>query len=207
MRSELAADARFYCALRWPGRQGSLRRALVWFRSPGLIVLALQRVSHSYWARRASGGWTARTIAVRIVLALVRRPIVLITKSDVSESVDIGRGTYLSDHGFLTLTPKSIGSGTLIHERVSVGARAGSGGLGQPTIGENVWIGPDCVIYGEVSLGDGATVLPGSVVSMNVPAGAVAGGNPAIIVRRGFDNSPLRRTLATDIDPKSLAAK
>lgn len=205
MWSELAADARLYRALRWPGRKGRWQCTLVWFRSRGLMLLALQRIAHHYRARRAREGWSAGTIALRILLALVGRPILIITRSDVPDWIDIGRGIYLSDHGFLILGPKRIGSGTLIHQRVSIGVRAGS--ATPPTIGENVWIGPDCVIYGDISLGDGATVLPGSVLSMNVPAGAVAGGNPATIVRRQFDNSPLRRTLATDIDPKSLAAK
>lgn len=178
---------------------------LVWLSSRGLLVLALQRLGHEHRARRTQGGWTPATLASRLVLALVRRPIFIITKCDVADAIEIGPGTYLSDRGCLILGPKRIGSGTLIHERVTIGVRAGS--AVRPTIGANVWIGPDCVIYGEVSLGDGATVLPGSVLSSNVPAGALAGGNPATIRRRRFDNSALRRTLATEIDPESLAAQ
>jgi acetyltransferase-like isoleucine patch superfamily enzyme len=71
-------------------------------------------------------------------------------------------------------------------------------------IGRNVWIGPGCVIYGNITIGDCATVLPGSVVSMNVRPGAVVGGNPATVVYEHFDNSRLRRSLAADIDRASL---
>jgi serine O-acetyltransferase len=202
MWSELAADARFYSALRWPGKEGPLRRALIWVRSPGLLVLALQRASHRYLECRAQRGRTCEAIALRLLQRLARLPIAMLTKCDVADSIVIGRGIYLSDQGFLILGPERIGSGTLIHERVTIGVRAGE--ERRPSIGENVWIGPDSVIYGNVSLGDGATVLPGSVVSMNVPAGAVAAGNPAVIVRRQFDNAALRRTLARNIDPGSL---
>jgi serine acetyltransferase len=205
MWSDLAADARFYSALRWPGRQQRWRRALIWLGSRGLWVLALHRFGYHHSAWRARRGRNAGTIAARIVLALIRWPIVVISKCEVADAIDTGPGVYLSDRGFLILGPKSIGTGTLIHHRVTIGVRAGSDA--RPTIGDNVWIGPDCVIYGDVSLGDGATTLPGSVVSMSVPPGAVAGGNPATIVRRQFDNGPLRRTLATDIDPQSLVAK
>src|SRR5215469_1863711 len=111
MWTELAADARLYCELRWPGGRGSLRLALAWFRSRGLMALALQRIAHHYLARRAREGWSAGTIAWRILLALVRRPVFIITKSEVSDWVDIGRGVYLSDHGFLILGPRRIGSG------------------------------------------------------------------------------------------------
>jgi serine O-acetyltransferase len=191
-----------YSALRWPGRVGALWRALIWVRSTGLLVLALQRVSHRYLLHRAQRGWSAETLVLRILIALARRSIAILTKCDVAELVDVGQGVYLSDRGFLILGPERIGGGTLIHERVTIGVRAGD--PGRPVIGENVWIGPDCIIYGNVSVGNGATVLPGSVVSMNVPAGAVISGNPATIVRRGFDNTALRRTLGTDIVRPSM---
>jgi serine acetyltransferase len=202
MWSELATDARFYSALRWPHRSGRLGVALVWMRSAGLVVLALQRLMHYYTQRRASGGWTAETILLRFVIALARRPVFVLTKCDVSERIEISPGVYLSDRGFLILGPHSIGSGTIIHERVTIGVRAGE--RGRPVIGADVWIGRDCVIYGSLQIGDGATVLPGSVVAGNVPDGAVAAGNPASIVRRDFDNSRLRRSLAGDVDLASL---
>lgn len=203
MWSQLAADARVYSALRWPRWPGALPRALIWLRSAGLPVLALQRLMHRYTQLRAHGGWSAQTILLRLLIGLARRPVFILTKCDVAERIDIAPGVYLSDRGFLILGPRSIGGGTLIHERVTIGVRAGE--KGRPVIGANVWIGHDCVIYGNLSIGDGATVLPGSVVSMNVPAGAVAGGNPATIVRRQFDNARLRATLAGEVDAASLA--
>jgi len=204
MSSELAADAKLYSSLRWPRSDTSLRRALVWLCSSGLLVLALQRISHRYIERRALKGWTAETLLLRLVIALGRRPIAIVTKCDLAGDITIGHGVYLSDRGFLILRPERIGSGTLIHERVTIGIRAGD--PAKPVIGDNVWIGPDCVIYGNVTVGNGATILPGSVVSMSVPAGAVVAGNPAIIVRRQFDNAELRRTLNSVIDPKRLAS-
>jgi serine O-acetyltransferase len=182
-----------------------LRRALIWFRSSGLLVLALQRVSYGFLQQRAQRGWTAGTIGLRILIGLTRRPMMILTKCDVDDSIQIDPGVYLSDNGFLILGPVRIGSGTLIHERVTIGVRAGD--PGKPVIGEKVWIGPDCVIYGNLSVGDGATVLPGAVVSMSVPARAVAAGNPATIVRREFDNTALRGSLARDIDPQSLVPR
>lgn len=202
MWSELAADARLSSRLRWPDRDASLRRVLIWLRSRGLLVLALQRVSHRYMERRVRYGWTLGLILTRLLLGLTRMPIMMATKCDVDETSDIAPGVYLSDCGFLILGTARIGSGTLIHERVTIGPRAADGA--KPVIGANVWVGPDCVIYGD--LGDGATVMPGSVVSIGVPAGAVAAGNPATIVRKQFDNTALRRTLAREISTASLAS-
>ena len=68
-------------------------------------------------------------------------------------------------------------------------------GEGRPDIGEQVWIGPNCIIAGSLTVGDGATVLPGSFLTFSVPPGAVVKGNPALIVRTNFENSALRRSL------------
>jgi len=175
---------------------------LIWVLSPGLWILAVQRLSHYFLARRQQYGWTPGTVTLRALCALALRLLVVITKSDVAAGICIGGGVYLSDRGHLMLGPQHIGSGTIIHDRVSIGVRAGNDVL--PVIGEDVWIGPDCVIYGDIAIGDGATVLPGSVLSMSVPARAVVAGNPAIIVRKNFDNRVLRRSLTSDIDLESL---
>jgi serine acetyltransferase len=204
MWSELSADARLYRALRWPQGAGPLRRAWLWLSSPGLMVLAVQRLSHRYRMRRQHQGWTPLTVLMRLMITLGVPLSVLRAKSLIAATTEIGAGVYLSDGGYLFLGPQRIGSGTLIHERVTIGVRAGEAVA--PVIGARVWIGPDSVIYGAVTLGDGATVLPGSVLSINVPAGALVGGNPATLLRAQFDNTRLRGTLAHDVDRGSLVA-
>lgn len=198
MLSEIKSDARVFCDLRWPQRRSVWRRGLVWFSSPGLLVLAVQRLGHHYVLQREREGWTVRLLVLRLLMALGPRLLVLVCKSDVASKAYFEPGVYLSDRGYLILGPQRIGSGTVIHERVTIGVTAG--GTDGPNIGRNVWIGPDCIIYGNITIGDGATVLPGSVVSANVSAGSVVEGNPATKVRGNFDNAGLRRSLAVEID-------
>ena len=50
-------------------------------------------------------------------------------------------------------------------------------------IGDHVWIGGNCVIVPGVSIGEGAVVAAGSVVSSDVPRCAVVGGNPAKVLK------------------------
>jgi acetyltransferase-like isoleucine patch superfamily enzyme len=47
------------------------------------------------------------------------------------------------------------------------------------TIGDDVWIGTGAIILKGVTIGDGARVEAGAVVSGDVPAGAVVAGSPA----------------------------
>ena len=56
--------------------------------------------------------------------------------------------------------------------------------LGKPvTIGHNVWIGGRSVIIPGVTIGDGAVIAAGSVVTKNVPANTIYGGNPAKLIK------------------------
>ncbi|RKS80165.1 transferase family hexapeptide repeat protein [Motilibacter peucedani] len=60
--------------------------------------------------------------------------------------------------------------------------------LGAPqVIGNDVWIGQGAVVVGPVTVGDGAIVGAGAVVSRDVPPYAVVAGNPAQVVRYRYD--------------------
>ena len=48
---------------------------------------------------------------------------------------------------------------------------------GRVQIGENVWIGPGCVIRNGISIGDNARVNMGAVVTKSVPEGTAVSGN------------------------------
>lgn len=50
------------------------------------------------------------------------------------------------------------------------------------TIGNRVWVGTRAVILKGVTVGDGAVIAAGAVVTKDVPAGAVVGGMPAAVI-------------------------
>jgi len=47
------------------------------------------------------------------------------------------------------------------------------------TIGDNVWIGMNCIILKGVTIGEGAIIAAGSVVTKDVASWTISGGNPA----------------------------
>ena len=51
-------------------------------------------------------------------------------------------------------------------------------------IGRDVWIGANAVILGGITIGDGAVVAAGAVVTNDVERGAIVAGNPAREMRR-----------------------
>jgi acetyltransferase-like isoleucine patch superfamily enzyme len=50
-------------------------------------------------------------------------------------------------------------------------------------VSDEAWIGAGAIILGGVTIGRGAVIAAGAVVKENVPAGAVAGGVPARVLR------------------------
>lgn len=60
------------------------------------------------------------------------------------------------------------------------------------TIGNDVWIGLRVMVLGGVTIGDGAVVGAGAIVTKDVPPYAVVGGVPARIIKYRFPNEEIK---------------
>lgn len=64
---------------------------------------------------------------------------------------------------------------------------------GDTVVGHDVWFGYGAMILPGVRIGNGAIIASGSVVTKDVPAYAVVGGNPARVIRSRFDPATAAR--------------
>jgi acetyltransferase-like isoleucine patch superfamily enzyme len=53
----------------------------------------------------------------------------------------------------------------------------------QIVIEDNVWLGHGVLILGSVTIGEGAIIQAGAVVSKDIPKLGIAGGNPAVVFK------------------------
>lgn len=64
-------------------------------------------------------------------------------------------------------------------------------------IGNDVWIGARSILLGAITIGDGAIIGAGSVVTKNVPPYAIVAGNPARIIKYRFSKETIQLLLET----------
>lgn len=69
------------------------------------------------------------------------------------------------------------------------------GSNGDVSIGHDVWIGVRATILSGVTINHGAVIAAGSVVTKDVPAFTIVGGNPATEIRRRFTDSQIEALL------------
>ncbi|MFF3288921.1 sugar O-acetyltransferase [Streptomyces sp. NPDC003023] len=113
---------------------------------------------------------------------------------DYGYHISIGDRTFVNFNAvFLDAAPITIGSDVQIgpnvqlltpaHELDTERRRAGWEKALPITIGDNVWLGGGVIVCPGVTIGANTVVGAGAVVTRDLPAGVLAVGNPARVVR------------------------
>ena len=90
-------------------------------------------------------------------------------------------GGLLLSHYHMVVHPKKAGKNLKVGPGVVLGKNNGQ----YPTFGDNVSIGANATVIGDITIGDNVIISPGSVVTKSLPAGGVYSGNPARPVSGG----------------------
>lgn len=162
------------------------------------LIAALERSERL--AREFEQLWTVDRERAREVLgsllgslgeeAIVRAPLWV----DYGENLSIGARTFVN-YGLVALdvAPIAIGADCQIGPNVQLltayhpvepePRRAKLEAAAAITIGDNVWLGGGAIVLPGLTIGDDTVVGAGSVVTKDLPAGVVAFGNPARVIR------------------------
>ena len=94
----------------------------------------------------------------------------------------IGEGLYLGHWGSLVINPKTkIGKNCNIAQGVTIAQANRGKNEGVPEIGNEVWIGPNAVIVGQIKIGNNVLIAPNAYINFDVPANSIVVGNPGEI--------------------------
>ena len=146
------------------------------FSYPGFPALALHRVAHALWRR--GWLWLARWIS---------HWGRFLTGIEIHPGARIGARVFI-DHGMGVVIGETaeIGDDCTIYQGVTLGGTSlDKGAKRHPTLGKGVIVGANSQVLGSFTVGDGAKIGSGAVVTKPVPAGATAVGNPARIIQEG----------------------
>jgi serine O-acetyltransferase len=135
--------------------------------SPGLHAVWGYRVAHQLWKLR-------RRILARMLSNWLR----FLTGIEIHPGAKIGRRFFI-DHGMGVVIGETavIGDDVLIYHGVTLGGKEFTRAKRHPTIGNNVMIGAESIVLGNITVGDNVQIGAGSVVTKDVaPNSIVIGG-------------------------------
>lgn len=93
---------------------------------------------------------------------------------------EIGEGFYLGHWGMVVVNPAAvIGKNCNMAQGVTIAQANRGKRKGTPTIGDEVWIGPNAVVVGNITIGNNVLIAPNAYVAIDVPDNSVVVGNPA----------------------------
>ena len=95
----------------------------------------------------------------------------------------IGGGCFCI-HSYATiLHARSIGNNFSCRQCTTIGIKSDNIAGSYPTIGNNVTLGANVVIIGDINIGDNVIIGAGSVVVKDIPSNSIAVGNPAKVIK------------------------
>jgi serine O-acetyltransferase len=148
------------------------------FSYPGFHALALHRLAHPLWC--AGWHWLARWVS---------HWGRFLTGIEIHPGATIGQRVFI-DHGMGVVIGETaeIGDDCTIYQGVTLGGTSlAKGNKRHPTLESGVIVGANAQVLGGFTVGEGAKIGSGAVVTKPVPAGATAVGNPARIIQAAAD--------------------
>lgn len=131
-----------------------------------------------YYRKAQAATFPPLRLLYRVLFRLTRNSHLV----DLSIDCDIGGGLYLGHPHCITINPSArIGQNVNIHKGVTIGQENRGARKGVPTIGNNVWIGVNATIVGNIIIGDDVLIAPNTYVNCNIPSHCVVLGNPCQI--------------------------
>lgn len=167
MSNRFESDFYRYYGVPWNFR--GLKKLVI---NPGLWYLFLFR-------KLQSGCTPIIKHGITLLLLHMRRKYGL----DIPWTTEIGEGFYMGHPHNITINSKAkLGRNVNIGKGATIGQENRGKRKGTPVIGNNVWIGVNATIVGNISVGEDVLIAPNSFVNVDVPSHSIVVGNPGKII-------------------------
>ncbi|MGC9199025.1 MAG: serine O-acetyltransferase [Acidobacteriaceae bacterium] len=158
-------------------------RLMVLLCYPGLQAVWVHRINHWLWRRN-----------LKLLARLLSQVARFWTGIEIHPGATIGRRLFI-DHGMGVVIGETatVGDDVTLYQGVTLGGTGKIGGKRHPTLRNNVFVGNNANILGNITIGENSRVGAGSVVLRDVPPDSTVVGVPAHIVYQAG-----KRVLITD---------
>lgn len=148
----------------------------------GVWAIYLHRAAHFIYG-----------LKVPVIPRLISQISRFLTGIEIHPGARIGKGFFI-DHGAGVVIGETvvIGDNVTLYQGVTLGGTGKEKGKRHPTIGNNVIIGAEAIVLGNITIGDNSRVGAGALVTRSVCPNCTVVGNPArVVVRDGVKINPL----------------
>lgn len=143
---------------------------------------------------------------IPILPRLISQIMRFLTMIEIHPGAQIGKKVFI-DHGCGVVIGETsvIGDNVTIYQGVTLGGTGKGKGKRHPTIGNNVVIGAEAIVLGNITIGESARIGAAAVVTKPVPPHSTVVGNPArIVMQKGQKIEPLAHNELPDPVAKAL---
>tara|TARA_R100001369_G_scaffold11984_2_gene25794 strand:+ start:43 stop:594 length:552 start_codon:yes stop_codon:yes gene_type:complete len=144
----------------------------------GLWALFVYRISNSIYISKMPNVFR-RVLLIPCLIA--QKWIEILTGISLPYSAIIGERFYIGHFGGIIINAQAvIGNNCNISQGVTIGVSGTKQKRGVPILGDNVYIGANAIVVGEISVGDGAVIGANSLVTKDVLSNTTVLGVPAL---------------------------
>jgi serine O-acetyltransferase len=164
---------------------------------PGFHVMRFHRLAHWLWMN-------GFRLLARFTAHLGRAA----TGIEIHPGATIGKGFFI-DHGMGVVIGETaeIGDNVTLYHGVTLGGTSWNKGKRHPTLEDNVIVGANAAILGNIRIGQNSKVGSGSIVNKPVPPNSTVVGNPGRVVFREGNVYQDPTGVAGTPDPQGNAMK
>lgn len=153
----------------------------------GRIVLAMYRLAHLATRNRIT------FLLLIPYLVFYKVMVEWFLGIEIPYTARIGKNLFLA-HGqaLVVIHGATIGDNCVLRQSTTIGIKRYADGTFSacPVIGNNVEIGSNVCIIGDIRIGNNVKIGAGSVVVKNIPDNSIVVGNPARVLRQAQPASP-----------------
>lgn len=145
------------------------------------LIFKPLELKYIYFLRKCE----TKNIIIKMYYKLRLKNLSKRTQIQIPAETQIGEGFYIGHIGRIIINPKAkLGKNINIATGVTIGQENRGIRKGAPTIGNNVWIGTNAVIVGNITIGDDVLIAPLTYINFNVPPHSIVIGNPGKIISK-----------------------